>query len=149
TSGGPRDGSWRLLPFYRHRLWHDTDGTPRTDQRTVLWPFFTWGQDHLDTDDPSTRHAVWPLFSWESNDHWMRSTWLWPFFRVNRSRQPSVEDGGEFLYDLPWPIYRDARSKTGSTFRIFPLYSHQVSPEVDSTAFLIPLGWWRKTEGRT
>src|SRR5678815_1054667 len=46
TEGGMRDGSWRILPFYRHRLWHSPEGVLRTDQHTVLWPFFTWGLDN-------------------------------------------------------------------------------------------------------
>jgi hypothetical protein len=95
------------------------------------------------------RYAFWPFFAWESSDTWFRSTYLWPFFRVNRSTDPSVEEGGDFFYDLPWPIYRNARSPGDSTFRIFPLYSHRVRPEIDSTSFLIPLGWWRKSEART
>jgi len=152
TTGGPRDGSWRALPFYRHRLWRDPDGTLRTDQHTVLWPFFTWGRDELDSDAPSTRFSFWPLIGRETSDRWSRTTVLWPFFRVNHTLPAGDVDLGrepEHLYDLPWPFFRSARSPGESTFRIFPFYSHQTVPDVDSTAFLIPLGWWRKTRERT
>jgi hypothetical protein len=150
TSGGPRDGSWRLLPFWRHRLVRGPDGELRTDQRTLLWPFFTWGRDHLDSDAPSRRTALWPLWSHEESDTWSRTTWLWPFFRVNEQKVPPVEQGGEFLHDLPWPFYRHARGEDGrSTFRIFPFWSHQVTPEVDSISFAFPLGWWRRVRLRS
>ncbi len=150
TSGGPRDGSWRLLPFWRKRLVRSPDGELRTDQRTLLWPFFTWGRDHLDSDAPSERAAIWPLWSHEESDTWSRTTWLWPFFRVNEQKVPPVEQGGEFLHDLPWPFYRHARGEDGcSTFRIFPFWSHQVTPEVDSISFAFPLGWWRRVRLRS
>ena len=149
TTGGPRDGSWRFLPFYRHRIVRTPEGEPRTDQRSVLWPFFTWGRDYEDTDAPSDRFAFWPLWSRETSEKWRKTTVLWPFFRFNSSVDPAVEDGGDFLYDAPWPIYRDARDRTRTTWRIFPLYSHQTLPTLDSTSFLWPLGWWRTQTGRT
>ncbi|GJM22218.1 MAG: hypothetical protein DHS20C15_21330 [Planctomycetota bacterium] len=148
TTGGPRDGSWRALPFYRHRLVDHADGTPRTDQHTVLWPFFTWGDDFQDTKSPSKRYAFWPLFSWEQSQSWLRSTWLWPFFRWNRSTDPSTSEGGEFLYDLPWPIFRWSHDDVKDVFRIFPLYSRQTTDEIDSIWSLI-LFWWREQYGRT
>ena len=149
TTGGPRDGSWRFLPFYRHRVVRSPEGELRTDQRTAPWPLITWGDDALDTDAPAWRFGFWPLVSHEGGPRWSKTTWLWPFFRVNRERNPSPSEGGEFLYDLPWPLFRWARDDDGGTFRVFPLYSRQTSRELDSTAFLIPLGWWRVSRGTT
>ncbi len=144
TTGGPRDGSWRALPFWRHRLERNADGSLRTDQHSMLWPFFTWGSDDLDTRAPSERLAIWPLWSHEESDTWSRTTWLWPFFRMNEQKVPPPEQGGEFLHDLPWPFFRRERGEDGrSTFRIFPFWSHQTMPEVDSISFVFPLGWWR------
>jgi hypothetical protein len=147
TEGGARDGSWRALPFYRHRLDRDPDGNLRTDQHTVLWPFFTFGDDHLDTDEPSTRWGFWPLASYESADTWFRSTFLWPFFRFNRGEAPELEGGIEFLYDFPWPFLRWQRGAERTTERAWPIYSHQTTPELDSTSFVWPLGWWRESSG--
>jgi hypothetical protein len=147
TEGGPRDGSWRLLPFYRHRLVRDPEGTLRTDQRTVLWPFFTWGPDHMDGEAPSMRWSFWPIASYESADTWFRSSYLWPFFRFHRGEAPDLEGGEEFLYDFPWPFLRWQRSAERTTERAWPIYSHQTTPEVDSTSFVWPLGWWRETSG--
>jgi hypothetical protein len=150
TTGGPRDGSWRALPFWRHRIVRNADGSLRTDQHTFLWPFFTWGDDDLDTQAPSERLAIWPLWSRESSETWSRTTWLWPFFRMNEQKVPPVEEGGDYSYDLPWPFYRNARGEDGrSTFRIWPFYSHQTTPEVDSISFVWPLGWWREIDLRS
>ncbi|HZM00919.1 MAG TPA: hypothetical protein VFD43_11770 [Planctomycetota bacterium] len=146
TEGGPRDGSWRILPFYRHRLWRTPDGTLRTDQHSVLWPFFTWGLDHGDSRAPSQRYAFWPLVGYESSDTWYRCTVLWPFFRFNSDTQPKVEGEPEFLYDFPWPFFRRSRGDGETVSRAWPIYSHSTTPEVDSTCFLWPLGWWRKTD---
>ncbi|MGQ0552190.1 MAG: hypothetical protein ACT4PU_03125 [Planctomycetota bacterium] len=149
TTGGPRDGSWRVLPFYRHRLWRDSDGELRTDQHTVLWPFFTWGLDYGDSAAPSQRFSFWPFVGWERSAAWTRLTILWPFFRIQRETltEPGQEPG--FLYDLPWPFFRWQRGDGRTTFRIFPFYSRQTTPELDSTSFLFPLGWWRVDRGRT
>jgi hypothetical protein len=147
TEGGARDGSWRMLPLYRHRLVRDSAGELQTDQHTVLWPFFTFGEDHLDEDAPSKRWAFWPLASYESSETWFRSTFLWPFFRFNRGEASDLEGGEEFLYDFPWPFLRWQRSAEQSTERAWPFYSHQTTPEVDSTSFVWPLGWWRESTG--
>ncbi|MFT7465367.1 MAG: hypothetical protein ACI9EF_003733 [Pseudohongiellaceae bacterium] len=149
TDGGPRDGSWRALPFYRHRIVRDTRGNPRTDQRSAPWPFFTWGDDYQDTTSPSTRWALWPLASHESSRSWSRSTWLWPFFRANHETDPLPDEGGDFLYDLPWPLFRWSREGDTSLLRVFPFYSHFVSPQLDSKVWLIPFIWWRTSQGRT
>ena len=133
TTGGPRDGSWRALPFYRHRLWRAPDGTLRTDQHTVLWPFFTWGYDHMDTT-PSERTGVWPLYSREDSDSWYRTTVLWPFFRWNRER---VEQDPDFFYDLPWPLFRWSRVDDSERFRLFPIYSRYDAEEVSSRAWML------------
>ena len=140
TTGGPRDGSWRILPFYRHRLVRHADGTLRTDQRTVAWPFVTWGQDFLDTSAPSRRWAVWPFVGRDVSDRWVRNTWLWPFLTVNRETVAPEGREPAFRYDLPWPILHWARDEQHEAFRLWPFYSRQEFEDLRSTAWLIPLG---------
>ena len=36
TTGGMRDGSWRALPFYRHRLWHSPEGELRATLEALI-----------------------------------------------------------------------------------------------------------------
>ncbi len=145
TTGGPRDGSWRALPFYRHRLVRHVDGTLRTDQHSVLWPFFTWGLDNGDTADPSQRWSFWPFVGHEAGQTWSRTTVLWPFFRFNSETE---EAGGDYLYDLPWPLVRFRKDDERKVTRFWPFYSRQVTENVDSLWSMI-LFWHRETRGRT
>ncbi len=133
TTGGPRDGSWRLLPFYRHRLQRNAEGELVVDQHSAPWPFYTWGYDHLDSETPSDRKGLWPLWSHESSDAWTKTTVLWPFFRYNRER---VVDDPDFLYHLPWPFFQSSRTGTSERFTLFPLYSRFDSETLSSRAFL-------------
>ena len=148
TTGGPRDGSWRALPFYRRALVRHADGTLRTDLTTVLWPFFTWGYSYGD-EGGGQRTGMWPLYSQVEGKTFYKRTILWPFFRFNASTDPTPDEGGDFLIDAPWPIFRTSRDIQQRVFRIFPLWSHQVSDNMDSIAYLIPLGWWRNSKGTT
>ncbi|MDG2149032.1 MAG: hypothetical protein P8N09_05870 [Planctomycetota bacterium] len=145
TTGGPRDGSWRILPFYRHRLVRHVDGTLRTDQHTVLWPFFTWGMDYGDTKNQSYRRAFWPFIGYESAKTWSRTTVLWPFFRFNHETE---EAGGDYLYDLPWPLVRLSKDPERKVTRFFPFYSHQQTDNLSST-YIMLLFWDRASRGRT
>lgn len=148
TSGGPRDGSWRVLPFYRHRLVRDPAGTLRTDQHTVLWPFITWGLDYGDTSSPGDGLAVWPLFSYMLADNWYRTSVLW-LFHVNREVEPADGREPDFRYDLPWPLVHMSRDGDESAFRVWPLYLRKTTPEIDSRVYLWPFVWWRTTHART
>jgi hypothetical protein len=148
TDGGPRAGSWRLLPFYRHRIVRDPAGNLRTDLHTAPWPFFTWGKDAQDTEAPSTRWSLWPLASYESSRKWTRTSWFW-IFRASRETDPPPSEGGDFIYELPWPLFHWSREDDTSRFWFFPFYSHYVSPDLDSQVFLPPLVWSRQSRGRT
>jgi hypothetical protein len=145
TTGGPRDGTWRILPFYRHRIVRHADGTLRTDQQSVLWPFFTWGLDHGDSSDPSQRFSFWPFYGREAGEHWSRLTILWPFFRFNSETE---EVGGRYLYDLPWPLIRHSLDEKRKVVRYFPFYSRQQSKDLDSMTILF-LYWDRASKGAT
>lgn len=143
TTGGPRDGSWRILPFYRHRLRRNSQGELITDQHSVLWPFFTWGDDHLDEEQPSERVAFWPFYADETSEGWRRRTVLWPFFRFN-----DALEGDDHLVDAPWPFYRSARDGEHTTFRLFPFYARQDHPDLHSRAWAIPFVWARDARER-
>ena len=151
TDGGPRDGSWRALPFYRHRIVRDTGGHPRTDLRSAPWPFLTWGDDNQDTSAPSTRWSVWPLASRETSRSWSRTSWLWPFFRVEKETAPPPSEGGDFMYELPWPLFHWSREGEDSQLWVVPFFSNFTSPELDSATFPFPLPllWWRTSRGRS
>ncbi|MSR45906.1 MAG: hypothetical protein EXS13_02365 [Planctomycetes bacterium] len=146
ADGGPRDGSWRLLPIAGR--WH-YEG--KYDKWTFLWPFVHWQKNRLDTSDPSTNVAVWPLFGLEQSRRTFLLTLLWPFFRYRTESVESWDEQGalqETLYwhhDFLWPLWRNEHVRDYDYVRLFPFYSRYRSPEFDSDAWLIPLFWKRQT----
>jgi hypothetical protein len=76
VDGGPRDGSWHLLPLMGHWQYEG-----KYDKWSVLWPFIHWQRNDLDTTDPTRDVTVWPLFGVETGKRKHYYTFLWPFFR--------------------------------------------------------------------
>ena len=146
--GGPRDGSFRILPFYGQWLWEG-----KSEKYSALWPIVHWQRDRLDTESPSALFAVWPLFKVDSSDRHRFVTLLWPFFRwnVEESLEHGVGSDGEdrpgeryHLIDVLWPLYRSEKTREYERLRLFPFFSRYRSDELDSDAFAIPLLWRRE-----
>lgn len=144
VDGGPRDGSWRVLPLYAHSRWEG-----KYDKYSVLWPFFHYHRARQDMPDPSTLVALWPLFKIDRSDRHSFKTFLWPFFRFNRERPPPAEGsegpGEEYFHtDILWPLYRRQHTREFDRVRLFPFFSRFRSDELSSDAFMIPLLWRRQ-----
>ena len=147
--GGPRDGSWHLLPLFGH--WQYAG---KYDKWSVLWPIVHWQWNGLDTDDPTKDITVWPLFGVEWGPHSRYLTYLWPFFRFRyRKEMERDENGlpGESVYyrqDFLWPLYLKEHDKDGSRvfdrLRLFPFYARYHSRELTSQVFAMPLFWLRE-----
>src|SRR5690606_32818159 len=71
------DHSWfRVAPLYGHDI-----EPGRHDRRFLLWPFFAWSTENIDTNAPVHSVWIWPLFGWRTGrtvGGWMA---LWPFFQ--------------------------------------------------------------------
>ena len=145
ADGGPRDGSWRILPFYGHWRWEG-----KFERSSFLWPIFHYQRNRLDQPDPATLFTFWPLFSREVSDRHRFWAFLWPFFRF---REESVPARAEYpaqeyyRYDVLWPLYRRERNRDFERLRLFPFFSRYRSEEIDSDAFAIPF-LWRREERR-
>jgi len=143
TSGGPRGGSWRVLPLFGH--WQ-SEG--KYDRWSWLWPIFHYQRNRLDTEHPSTSWSVWPLFQRERGEGLSRWAFLWPFFRFHRAtgRDPDTGEWGHEYYrdDVLWPLYRNEHETDHDRLRLFPFFSRYRSPELDSDAYAIPLLWKRQ-----
>lgn len=149
TEGGPRDGSWRVYPFYGTKVWTNPDGTARLRRHVLLWPFFHWGDEALDTGAPADVWGVWPFYSEAVASTWRRHTVLWPFFRFNYETTP---DGarlpdGNFLYDVPWPLLRRWREddETG----VAGLYLYRDVDRPDARTLQVVLYWDRWARQQT
>lgn len=151
TDGGRRDGSFMFLPFYMHRTWEG-----KYDKYSVLFPFFHYQENRLDTRNPSTLYSFWPLFTHESSDILSRWGFIGPVFFLGPLIQicsetpemwegePNEEGHSWYLYDVPWPLVRIEKTKDHEYFRILPFYSNYVRDDFESTAWLIPFFWHRK-----
>lgn len=145
VSGGPREESWHVLPFFGHWSW-----AGKYEKWTALWPLFHLQHNRLDTDDPSQLVALWPLFGVETSARMRFFTFLWPFFRFRSERAPGVDEQGqprEEVYthqDFLWPLFRREHTREHDLVRLFPFYSRYHSREIDSQAFAIPFLWKRE-----
>jgi len=144
--GGPRDGSWHLLPLAGHWKY-----AGKYDKWSVLWPIVHWQQNGLDTDDPTRDVTVWPLFGLETGNHSRYLTFLWPFFRfrerhvVERDVQGLPHEEVWFRNDFLWPLYLREHDQGFDRLRLFPFYARYQSKELTSEVFAMPLFWLRET----
>src|SRR5690606_30250611 len=136
---GPPQERWhRFLPLYAT--------LQRAGVRTAhafLWPFFTWGSERLDTDDPVHRFLFWPLFGWQRSASGATRGWTvaWPLFQSLAA--------GERYYrlDILWPLFRwlrdDHEERPLRQWWFWPLVSRTDGRYQRSWSILWPLVWWR------
>jgi len=160
TTGGVRDDSFRILPFYMRDI---REG--KYKRYSVLWPFFGYQKNHLDTKHPSTLHGFWPLYSYEKSDNRYHLGLIGPFLFMGPLIQagsetpdlwkngdeyhPNLDEQDYYIYDLPWPLVHIEKNREFERIRVFPFYSYYSSFEKDgfqSKAYLIPFFWSRKEE---
>jgi hypothetical protein len=145
VDGGPRDGSWHLLPLAGHWKYEG-----KYDKWSVLWPIVHWQRNELDTDAPTRDVTVWPLFGVETGKRMTYLTFLWPFFRFRRQHVTERDAAGlphEEVYfrdDFLWPIYLREHDKGFDRLRFFPLYARYHSAELTSQVWAMPLFWLRE-----
>ena len=148
---------------------------PRYEKYSYLWPFVHHQKLNLDREKGQETElwAVWPLFKREwAYDH-DSLTILWPFFRINKE-YPLARESGQAKREQEGATDEQARSEENTNERedygSQVVYSHQKTidwerhrillilfgsyhslPEdkedrVDSTAFLLPIGYWNRYE---
>lgn len=137
---GPKesDTRWhRFLPFYNYIA-----KAGRFARYSVLYPFVSWSQEYLDTDDPMSTFALWPLASYQSSNKINAWSFLWPLFGGQE-----VADKKQRL-DVLWPLFRSLYDNTsGKDIRqwwLWPLVSRTTAKHQDSWSLLWPLIWWRQ-----
>lgn len=109
----------------------------------LLWPFFTWGREKLDTDDPVHRFLFWPPFGWQRSQSGRVHGWsvLWPLF------QSLTVNERYYRLDLLWPLFRylrdDNEDRPFYQWWLWPLVSHTDGRYHQAWSFLWPIIWWR------
>jgi len=153
---------WRILPFFGYSI-HPVPDYKRTDPNkeygnqsefyTLLWPFFHWGGDKLDTKFPTSEFSFFPLFGWKVGGPIRTFSFLWPFFRYaykDESLGPEAGQGDYLSMSLPWPIFRIRhntwKGEDEHMTWFWPLFGAAWSKTFDKLSLLWPIGWFRKYE---
>ncbi|MCU0727941.1 MAG: hypothetical protein MUE73_19470 [Planctomycetes bacterium] len=132
VSGGEGDGKrdFRILPFWS---WKENEG--KSFSRSILWPFFTWGEERLDTDHPVSHFFIFPFYGSRESDVEWTTTWLFPFF------SDSGNAAGWRETNLFFPVYRRVTGEDEDAFRIWPLYGYRDKLDDHRQWFLWPVFW--------
>jgi hypothetical protein len=109
--GGKR--MFRILPFYGEK---SNEG--RSWRRNLLWPFFSWGEEELNTKYPIRYFFFFPFYGQNRSDVAWQTTVLYPFFMFSGSERGWRE------YQAPWPLFRYKTHPYGYALRVWPFYSH-------------------------
>jgi hypothetical protein len=127
---------FRALPLYGQ------DVEPgRFERRQLLWPFFAWGFENQDTDDPVFTFWAWPLFGFRTSREVSGWTFLWPLFE-SVSKQDHFRE-----LNLFWPFYHyywNRAEENVTQWWLWPLVGHVESDDQYGWSFLWPLIWFRE-----
>ncbi|MCA8971243.1 MAG: hypothetical protein KDC95_15740 [Planctomycetes bacterium] len=147
---------WRILPFFGKSI---VPG--KSESYSLLWPFFHWGKDRLDTEYPRSSFQFFPVVGWKTGGAFVAWSFLWPFFRHAENSDLSEKggplEGGRYRYwDFPWPLLRwlddDYSDKPLHQRWVTPFWQHTWTDRQDSTVLLYPLIWlrhyWNKMSDR-
>jgi hypothetical protein len=127
---------WQLWPFYgaehkavttRTNLVDEPEIVPGHDKSFVLWPLVANEKTGLGTDNPATNRIVLPFFSTLRSPKRDSSTYLWPLFTITEDRAQKYRE-----YGMPWPFYVYTRGEGKTVNRVFPIYSHAYSTNLES-----------------
>lgn len=133
---GPHDW-FRVWPLYGHDL-----DAGKHARHFAAWPFFSWGTENLDTDDPVHTFWAWPIYGERWSRRLQGRAILWPLFE-----QIDQTDGFHKLNVL-WPLFHYYKSETSvdqhlTQWWFWPFVGRALSDDQDSWSFLWPLIWWR------
>ncbi len=168
--GGRRSG-WRVWPFFAVYRATGVAGNPRYERYYVLWPFFSYQRNGLNTRAPSTAYVFFPFYGRISSSRLTRTYILWPLYSQEEDRKRHLRSygmpllpiryaRGDDLYQLDvWPFFGWRRlgspNSTEQRFRQFALwpfqrYEEDQEEDLEARRFYVLPFWWhsRTTEKR-
>ncbi len=135
---------WQFLPLAGHE---HKDITTRTDEDGetevvggheklfVLWPLFIKNDLGLGTTNQQTQRLFLPLYSAQRSPLRDTTSYLWPLgFTYTEDRERKYREWG-----APWPLIDFARGEGKTLNRIWPLFSHGHTTNLQSEIYLWPL----------
>ena len=108
--GGKR--MFRILPFYG-----ENSNEGKSWRRNFLWPFFSWGEEELNTKYPIRYFFFFPFYGQNRSDAAWQTTVLYPFFMFAGSKRGWREE------QILWPIYRHKVHPREWAIRVWPFYA--------------------------
>ncbi len=107
-------------------LWGHEEITGVKSETFYLFPLITFRERDLDTEAPITEKIFIPFYSVQKTPYSKTTSVLFPLFTYARDDRFNYTK-----YDIPWPIYRRAKSDTTDLIQFFPFYQHEVTTKGD------------------
>jgi hypothetical protein len=131
----PLVGHERKVPYTTKDGFGDDVKVGGHNKWFVGWPFFNDATTDIGTENPSHKQAFIPLYAFERSPHRDYTSYLWPLgFTFVDDRERKYREKG-----LPWPFVVFARGEGKTMDRVWPFYSHGITPNQQSDQILWPV----------
>jgi len=131
---------WPLVGYeqkgvtWRTNLFGDVVAIPGHRSSFALWPIYFNQINGIGTPDLGREYGVIPAFSILRSPGRDSTTVLFPFFSRVDDRDKMYRE-----WDAPWPLIVFARGPGKYTTRVFPIYSHAYSTNLQSDFWFWPV----------
>ena len=115
--------------MYLWPLWGHKERAGVYDRGFVLWPFYAYVDQDLDTDKPVKKRFYLPFYATVRSPGARTDLFITPFFLHQRVDNPRFE-----RWEMPWPFVTLVRGEKVRETQIFPLF--RVRDEEAEEAFL-------------
>jgi hypothetical protein len=109
--GGEAEG------LYIWPLWGHKERAGVYDRGFVLWPFYDYVDQDLDTDNPVRKRYYLPFYATVRSRGARADLFLTPFFLHQRVDNPRFE-----RWECPWPVFTLVRGEGVRETEVFPLF---------------------------
>jgi hypothetical protein len=118
----------------RTNLFGDVVAIPGHRSSFALWPIYFNQINGIGTPDLGREYGAIPVFSIQRSPGRDSTTVIWPFFSRVDDRDKKYRE-----WDAPWPLIVFARGPGKYTTRVFPIYSHAYTTNLQSDFWLWPV----------
>ncbi|MBJ6723492.1 hypothetical protein [Geomesophilobacter sediminis] len=129
TTTGDKESGFEFFPLYGRS---HKEGV--YSKRYVVWPFFTFNDTGLNTDNPTSKTLIFPLYAATDSPKKTARSYLWPFFGYDDDR-----DKKTFETDYFWPFIYTVRGETKNTTSVLPFWMKETSPGWEKKWLIWPL----------
>jgi hypothetical protein len=126
--GGGRQGG-RFWPFYAHYERYDDEGHKAYDRQWIMFPFFTWQKNNLNSGDHPGAREQWMWFAFPfagraggpNTSQW---TVMWPFFRYFEDRR-HTDTTPYWEIRAPFPLFIYGEGKNRERLDLWPFFGYK------------------------